>query len=186
MFEAGALSKNFGKSKVCTILFNIDSTEITGPLTSFQTTKFDKLDFKKLIKTINDTGGDAKLDSKVLDDVFEMWWPRLEERISEIIKGYKEAEHTEIRSEREILEEILELTRMYAKHSPRKSNKGRYVIKILMEYIEQFYFIGKDNYKNVSYEELFNAIEILCYEFDCLDLLDNFKLLRNKYMNIIR
>ncbi len=186
LFEAGALSKNFGKSKVCTILFNIDSTEITGPLTSFQTTKFDKLDFKKLIKTINDTGGDAKLDSKVLDDVFEMWWPRLEERISEIIKGYKEAEHTEIRSEREILEEILELTRMYAKHSPRKSNKGRYVIKILMEYIEQFYFIGKDNYKNVSYEELFNAIEILCYEFDCLDLLDNFKLLRNKYMNIIR
>lgn len=73
LFEAGALSKNFGKSNVCTILFNIESSQITGPLTSFQATKFDKADFKKLIKTINDTGNESKLDAKVLDDVFEMW-----------------------------------------------------------------------------------------------------------------
>lgn len=58
LFEAGALSKNFGKSNVCTILFNVDSSQITGPLTSFQATRFDKTDFKKLIKTINETGGE--------------------------------------------------------------------------------------------------------------------------------
>ena len=55
LFEAGALSKNLDKSNVCTILFNVDSSEITGPLTCFQATKFDETDFKKLIKTINNT-----------------------------------------------------------------------------------------------------------------------------------
>lgn len=46
LFEAGALSKNFGKANVCTILFNLDSADLTGPLTSFQATKFDKSDLK--------------------------------------------------------------------------------------------------------------------------------------------
>ena len=47
LFEAGALSKNFGKSKVCTVLFGIDSSDLTGPLTGFQDTKFKKEDFEK-------------------------------------------------------------------------------------------------------------------------------------------
>lgn len=120
LFEAGALSKNFGKAKVCTVLFNVDSTNITGPLTCFQATKFDKADFKKLIKTINETGGDSKLDPKVLDDVFEMWWPQLKDKINKTIKDYKEESHEEERSERAILEELLELTRMTARRIPRK------------------------------------------------------------------
>lgn len=115
LFEAGALSKNFGKANVCTVLFNVESTQITGPLTCFQATKFDKSDFKKLIKAINETGGDSKLDSKVLDDVFEMWWPCLDDKIKKILKNYKEESKEEERSERELLEELLELTRMTAK-----------------------------------------------------------------------
>lgn len=125
LFEAGALSKNFGKAKVCTVLFNVDSTTITGPLTCFQATKFDKADFKKLIKTINETGGDSKLDSKVLDDVFEMWWPQLEDKINKTIKDYKEESQEEERSERAILEELLELTRMTAKRIPREEEDSK-------------------------------------------------------------
>lgn len=183
LFEAGALSKKFGKSNVCTILFNIDSTEITGPLTSFQATKFDKSDFKKLIKTINDTGGDLKLDSKVLDDVFEMWWPRLEDKVLNTIKGYKEAEHKEVRSEREILEELLDLTRMYAKRSSRRSNEGRHAIKLIMSYVEQFILIsnGKEE-MGLHIQELYQAIEILCYELDCLDYWEKFIMLRDKFL----
>ncbi len=43
LFEVGALSKNFNKSNVCTILFNIEPTDLKGPLTSFQGTKFTKV-----------------------------------------------------------------------------------------------------------------------------------------------
>lgn len=40
LFEAGALSKTLEKSKVCTALFGIETTDLTGPLTIFQHTKF--------------------------------------------------------------------------------------------------------------------------------------------------
>lgn len=94
LFEAGALSKNFGKSKVCTLLFGIDSSDLTGPLTGFQDTKFNKVDFKKLIESVNKEGGDSKLDVKVLDQVFDMWWDKLEETVNGILSGYKKGSYS--------------------------------------------------------------------------------------------
>jgi hypothetical protein len=47
LFEAGALSKDLEQSKVCSILFGMENTDLTGPLTTFQTTNFNKTDFKK-------------------------------------------------------------------------------------------------------------------------------------------
>ena len=82
LFEAGALSVNFDKSRVCTLLFDVATTDLTGPLTIFQNTRFEKADFRKLIKMINSTGSDSKLDDSVIDDVFEMWWPKLEQKVS--------------------------------------------------------------------------------------------------------
>lgn len=111
LFEAGALSKNFDKSKVCTILFNLDSSDLAGPLTSFQATRFNKDDFKKLIETINETGGDSKLGSEILNDVFEMWWPKLEGKINNILQS-KTKNTPRKRNDRELLEEILELSRL--------------------------------------------------------------------------
>mgnify|MGYP003293264996 CR=1 FL=1 len=90
LFEAGALSKNVGYSNVCPILFNFESSELTGPLLSFQATRFEKSDMKKLLKTINEACGESKLGTSVLDNVFEMWWPKLEENIKSIIDGYKD------------------------------------------------------------------------------------------------
>ncbi len=34
LFESGALSKNFDKAHVCTLLFNVDTTDLKGPLTN--------------------------------------------------------------------------------------------------------------------------------------------------------
>lgn len=115
LFEAGALSKNFDKSHVCTLLFNVEPTDLIGPLTLFQATKFSKDDFEKLIKTINNCGGETKLNNDTLDNVFGMWWPILEENIMKILKEEEERSQHEVvehRSERDILEEILELTRI--------------------------------------------------------------------------
>jgi len=120
LFESGALSKNLDNSRVCTLLFGIDTTDLKGPLTTFQTTHFEKEDFKKLVKSINSTGGDSKLDDGVLDEVFEMWWGRLESQINEIISTHRGSDETEHRSERDILEEILELSRLGA----RSRSKG--------------------------------------------------------------
>ena len=51
LFEAGALSKSVDKPRVCTLLFNLESTDLKGPLTSFQCTRFAKDNFRKLVAT---------------------------------------------------------------------------------------------------------------------------------------
>jgi hypothetical protein len=111
LFEAGALSKDLDKSKVCTILFDIDPADIEGPLTMFQATKFTKEDFKELLTCINNASDDSPLDQSVLDSVFETMWPTLEKDINEILSKHKVPDHKTKRSDRELLEEILELTR---------------------------------------------------------------------------
>lgn len=112
LFESGALSKKFDKSKVCTLLFNVETTDLKGPLTLFQNTSFTKADFKKLVKTVNDSGGDAKLDDGVLNEVFDMWWPKLEKEVKKILADHQDIDGSTQRSDRDILEEILELARM--------------------------------------------------------------------------
>lgn len=118
LFEAGALSKKLDKAKVCTSLFGVEPSDIEGPLVGFQHTRFDKNDFKKLLNTINKEASDQKLDQIVLDDVFEMWWPRLAEELNAIIDSHKTEDVRTVRDEREILDEILELTRLTARSVP--------------------------------------------------------------------
>ena len=55
MFEAGALSKNIDKAKICPMLFGVEPTDIKGPLTQFQATPFNKEEVCKLIKSISQT-----------------------------------------------------------------------------------------------------------------------------------
>ncbi len=173
LFEAGALSKNLDKSKVCTILFNVESSDIVGPLTCFQSTKFDKTDFRKLISTINDTGAEYKLSPSVLNDVFEMWWPRLEEKIKSIISNYRAVSQEEERTDREILDELLALTRMTASRIPRRSPNSRHALGTLIHWFDRVtlrMMNARDNdyYRTVRdlfNDELFESLEVLCFEY---------------------
>ena len=115
LFEAGALSKNLEESKVCPILFNFDTTDLKGPLSSFQATKFNKDDFKKLIESVNNSCDENKLEQKSLDETFDVWWPMLENRINDILTKDKTTPKPKKRDDRDILEEILELARSNAK-----------------------------------------------------------------------
>lgn len=112
MFEAGSLSKSLDNSRVCPILFgDLSTTDLKGPLTNFQAAKFNKEDMLKVIATINSQLGDAALESKVLDNVFEKWWPELEQKVKDILSRAPEDVSGEVRSDRELLEEILTLAR---------------------------------------------------------------------------
>lgn len=114
LFEAGALSKSLDDSYVCPILFGISNTDLTGPLQQFQATTFEKTDMLKLIKIINNKLGKNKLEDKVVENVFDMWWPKLKESISEIMLEFDKHDDKNnfpVRSDRELLEEILNLSR---------------------------------------------------------------------------
>lgn len=177
LFEAGALSKNFGKSKVCTLLFGIDSSDLTGPLTGFQDTKFNKTDFKKMIESINKEGGDAKLDSKVLDQVFDMWWDKLEQDINNILNGHQERDHTPTRSDRDILEEVLELARTNASRPTRRGKISSSAIYEIIKIIEEITHVSMkygDERSFMLLERLRRPIKHLCMEFDEPELYERF------------
>ncbi len=112
VFEAGALSKNLDRSKVCPLLFgDIDPTDIKGPLVQFQAAKFGKEEMRRVLKMINAELGEAGLSPDVLESVFEMWWPGLEEKVSQQL-NVAESDVTDVRrSDRDMLEEILALSR---------------------------------------------------------------------------
>jgi hypothetical protein len=107
LFEAGALSKDLDKSRVCSVLFGMEDTDFSGPLTLFQATKFEKSDFKKMMKSINDAGLSNALPSETFDRVFEKWWPEVHTKITEILAEDVPSKDANIRSDRELLEEIL-------------------------------------------------------------------------------
>lgn len=123
LFEAGALSKSLDKSYVCPILFGINNADLSGPLKQFQTTEFTKTDVHKLITVINGRLGDQKLPAKTLDTVFEKWWPDLEEKINEILTSITIVDGP-VRADREILDEILLLSRSAARQTTQFSPKA--------------------------------------------------------------
>lgn len=184
LFEAGALSKNFGKANVCTILFNLDSSDFSGPLTSFQATKFDKADFKKLLTTVNNTGGESKLDSAVLNDVFEMWWPKLEQKVKDILKNHVVDNDNAVRSEREILEEVLELTRLNSKRIPRRNDATRESIMMLIDIIQEIqYSLMKGGGKEsmMLMDEIRGPLKRICIDLEMPQLYERFMMRNEKY-----
>jgi hypothetical protein len=118
-FEAGALSKTMEKSFVCPFLFNIKRSEVDGPILQFQSTIFEKEDIKKLLKTLNKACGEDKLTEDRLDKAFEVWYPTLEEELKKIEPLIEEEKSSKEQSQEvpnnEILEEILELSRLNQK-----------------------------------------------------------------------
>ncbi len=117
MFEAGALSKKVGESKVCPILFGLNVSDIKGPLAQFQAAKFTKSAISKVIAMMNAELGEKGLDASVLDDSFEKWWPDLESKVIKELQSKSGPQKIESRSERDILEEILQLTRQLVQES---------------------------------------------------------------------
>jgi hypothetical protein len=114
LFESGALSKTLGSSRVCPLLIDLTPTDITGPLSQFQLTKLSESDFFSLIKNINKEIGDLSLSEERINETFQKWWPDLRNILKETPKD--ESEINPERTERDILEEILYLTRESIKH----------------------------------------------------------------------
>jgi hypothetical protein len=122
MFESGAISSTLDKSRICPIVFDLEPTDLQGPLAQFQVTRFAEDDFRKLFHTINSQLGDNSLIENVAQAVFDKWWPDLNAKLSKIMQGHTaEADVAKIRSVRELIEEMLLLVRAQA--APRSPTK---------------------------------------------------------------
>lgn len=126
-FEAGALAKTMD-SRVSALMLGIETSDVKGPLSRFQNTRFEKEDFKKLVRSINRTT-DKPLASDVLDYIFNSMWPHLQTSLSEIESELKAhfsdgAAMTEPeRKENDALQEMLHILRKMDRTESSSSKK---------------------------------------------------------------
>ncbi|MCA9250621.1 MAG: TIR domain-containing protein [Phycisphaerae bacterium] len=120
-FEAGALSKTMDKASVCPFLFDIKRSEVNGPVLQFQSTICEKEDLKKLVRSLNKACDKSGLKDERLDKAFEVWYPTLDAELAKLRDEPLDA-HAELSvvdtdppQTQEILEEILELSRINQK-----------------------------------------------------------------------
>jgi hypothetical protein len=117
-FEAGALSKTIDKSFVAPFLFNIQRSEVKGPLLQFQSTIYEKEDLLKLMVSINTRApAGEQLEAGTLKKAFEVWWPQFEGEMKKIETSAPPGEERKPKLSRQdaILEEVLELSRSQQK-----------------------------------------------------------------------
>lgn len=108
LFEAGALSKTIEQTCVCPLVFEMKPGQINGPLTQFQANSIDRQGVGKVLSTINEQLGDRRIDRQQLDEIIDVWWPKLEEKLLTIPAA---PTATIVRTTDDQLEELLSLAR---------------------------------------------------------------------------
>jgi hypothetical protein len=126
-FEAGALSKT-KDAYVCTLLLDVKPSDVEQPLAQFQHTTMEKEQIFKLLLTINgvvQSLGEKALPEPRLRNVFETYWPHLEEAFKRSAT-LQEAPINPSRSDSEMLQEVLEILRNHERRQTlnRISVKG--------------------------------------------------------------
>jgi hypothetical protein len=106
IFEAGALSKTFDSAYLVPYRLGLKATDVGPPMSQFQGVDADALGTLKLLTAINTSIGGA-LQKPQLEKTFNRWWGDLEEELRKISTQVP----VKVRTEREMLEEILELVR---------------------------------------------------------------------------
>lgn len=153
LFEAGAISKS-EDSYVCTFLIDLNPTDLTGPLSIFQATRFNKEDIFKLLTTINQIiqkQNGKSLSSDNLKSLLEVFYPKLEEKINSISKtGTKENEKV-IRTDRELLEESVQILRTLKQSKIGQSTDAK---KLLDFYAKKYAgYVGNIKYYQAGTDE---------------------------------
>ena len=163
LFEAGALSKSVD-TKVCTLLLGLNPTDIEPPLSQFQHTSFNKEDIFRLIQTINtqlEQSHEKPLAERTLTQVYERCWPELEERINKIIANSPKQKE-QIRTDRDILEEILETLR---KQDRRLSLTDTFVENKLIPNVKTKYYRLVNEFGVQDYEAMRSILNELKKEY---------------------
>ena len=106
-FESGALSKK-ETSRVCSFLFDLNEIDSKNPLFQFQSTKYEKNDILKLVKSLRDVFS-PKLTDTTLQGTFEGCYAKLKKELDKINKEGKttKAPYEELKKVKSKIEEEL-------------------------------------------------------------------------------
>jgi len=108
LFEAGSLAKAVEAARVVPYLFELSPADVRFPLAQFQGVQADRMGTYSLVESINNVRA-AAMDGDRLQRTFDLWWPRLEEKLKSVPRPTTKA--IPLRTERELLEELIEIVR---------------------------------------------------------------------------
>jgi hypothetical protein len=108
LFEAGSLAKHLDAARVVPYRLGLKTTEVEFPLAQFQGVDANRSGTLSLLQSLNSFRDNPMSDDR-LERVFSKWWPDLEKRIKRVPQS--SAGDASIRGDRDLLEEILDLTR---------------------------------------------------------------------------
>lgn len=140
LFEAGALAKGISTNRVCTLLIDLQSTDVENPLAQFNHTMPNKNGIWELVRTINLSLKDKSLKENVLEKVFETYWPQFENKSNDILTEFPIDKKIEIRSESDILTEVLSSIRSLDRRINQINNDKVLIGKNNIDRV----YIGKD------------------------------------------
>jgi hypothetical protein len=107
-FEAGALSKAVTQARVVPLLYGLTSNDVGLPLSRFMMKRADKEGMWETVVAMNShVEEERRLPESVLLGTFDSLWPKLAMKLNSVSAGPEARK----RSDRELLEEILELIR---------------------------------------------------------------------------
>jgi hypothetical protein len=121
-FESGALAKTLQNTYVCPYLIGMSPSQMdAGPLTQFQVTTADKDGTRDLLRTINKALDAGALDEPRLDRLFEMHWPTLDSRLTNLPSAQRKRPG---RDSSDMLAELVETVRSISRRLPHERPLG--------------------------------------------------------------
>jgi hypothetical protein len=104
LFEAGALAKSMQGTKVIPLLFNLEFSDVSGPLAQFQAKKFERSGLAEVIHSVNQSATEPIPEDRARQ-LFTALWPELEKQLIAIPAEAPTEKH--MRPSHEILEELV-------------------------------------------------------------------------------
>ncbi len=83
LFEAGALSKSMQDAKVIPVLYGLELSDLTGPLSQFQALKTDMDGILNLAKAIN-SASEEKAPKETIEKLVPVLWDQLNTKLNNI------------------------------------------------------------------------------------------------------
>ncbi|MEK6336078.1 MAG: TIR domain-containing protein [Acidobacteriota bacterium] len=124
LFEAGAISRSIEHSRVTPLLIDLAPADVSGPLVHFQAASINEREMLRLTKNIAAQLKDKRFSGSLVESSFKKWWPDFHSQVNAAIRSAgsgKKQPH--VRSERELLEEILDTTRSIAQQAVRENER---------------------------------------------------------------
>jgi len=123
LFEAGALAKALNNARVIPLLFDLDKVDLTFPLAQFQAVESNREGFFSLASAVNSALPEGSLDKTHLNNIFNGLWPDMENNIQKLNKSAVDPSPVTLRSDRDVLEDVLTSIRALQQNSNISPNK---------------------------------------------------------------